>query len=255
MGLLNNGTINNLGGGLSIGGPQALLLSKCRHVGEWINFSSRDTGYLSLASYPTGYYNGSYLPRTSGEVASQLGLQSTAVVTANAAGGINIESALAASGVMAGTGQLVVSGSANLTASLSLSGNIVAALAAAANLSASGSVSGTLNAHGFMTSGLTGTLSTSFVPNAIGHLECDITPFTELSPTTLAAELLDNNDVEAGLTVREAFRLISAACAGIISGAATNTITFRSAVADDKERIIAVVDASGNRTLITYDLT
>jgi hypothetical protein len=61
--------------------------------------------------------------------------------------------------------------------------------------------------------------------------------------------------IETGLTVLQAFRLIAASVAGKLSGAATTTITIRNAVADTKNRITATVDADGNRTAITYDVT
>lgn len=71
-----------------------------------------------------------------------------------------------------------------------------------------------------------------------------------------AAGLLDlAAGVETGLTVRQAMRLIAAAAAGKLSGAGTTTITIRNAVADDKDRITATVDADGNRSAITVDLT
>lgn len=66
--------------------------------------------------------------------------------------------------------------------------------------------------------------------------------------------LLDSENVESGLTVREALRLIAAALAGKLSGAATTTITIRN-TADSKNRITATVDSDGNRSAVTYDLT
>ena len=60
--------------------------------------------------------------------------------------------------------------------------------------------------------------------------------------------------IESGLTASQAMRLIVAALAGKVSGADGSTVTIRNAVADDADRIIATVDADGNRTAITYDL-
>jgi len=72
----------------------------------------------------------------------------------------------------------------------------------------------------------------------------------------IADALLDRaNAIETGLTLRQALRLIAAADAAKLSGAATTTVTIRNAVADSKDRITATVDADGNRTAITYDLT
>jgi len=71
----------------------------------------------------------------------------------------------------------------------------------------------------------------------------------------LPDEILDLTDgVENGSTVREALRIILAALAGKISGAGSSTITIRD-INDTKDRITATVDASGNRTAITYDDT
>jgi hypothetical protein len=70
-----------------------------------------------------------------------------------------------------------------------------------------------------------------------------------------AAGLLDlAAGVETGLTVRQGFRLIVAASAGKLSGAATTTVSIRN-TGDDKNRVVAQVDSSGNRTSVTYDLT
>lgn len=71
-----------------------------------------------------------------------------------------------------------------------------------------------------------------------------------------AAALMDlSNGVETGLTPRQAMRLMVAAAAGKLSGAATTTIVIRNAVADSKDRITATVDTNGNRSAITLDLT
>jgi hypothetical protein len=61
-------------------------------------------------------------------------------------------------------------------------------------------------------------------------------------------------DVENGLSFVQALRLVTATSAGKISWASGSTVTIRSAVADDKDRVVATVDSNGNRTAITYDL-
>lgn len=71
-----------------------------------------------------------------------------------------------------------------------------------------------------------------------------------------ADALLDRADsIEVGLTLRQAMRLVAAAQAGKLSGAASSTNVFRNAVADDKDRITATVDGDGNRTAIAVDLS
>jgi hypothetical protein len=75
------------------------------------------------------------------------------------------------------------------------------------------------------------------------------------SATDIAGELLDVQELEAGLNLRAALRIITAALAGKVSGAGGSTITFRAAEADHKARIVATVDASGNRSAVTLDGT
>lgn len=72
----------------------------------------------------------------------------------------------------------------------------------------------------------------------------------------IADALLDRTDaIETGLTPRGQMRLVAAAEAGKASGLATTTVTIRNAVADSKARITATVDANGNRTAVTTDVT
>jgi hypothetical protein len=71
-----------------------------------------------------------------------------------------------------------------------------------------------------------------------------------------ADALLDRTDaIEVGATPRQSLRLMLAALAGKLSGAATNTVTIRNAVADSKNRITATVDANGNRTAVATDVS
>lgn len=67
--------------------------------------------------------------------------------------------------------------------------------------------------------------------------------------------VLDRADgVETGWTLRQGLRLMLSALAGKLSGAATATVTIRD-VNDAKNRIVATVDASGNRSAVTKDVT
>jgi hypothetical protein len=63
------------------------------------------------------------------------------------------------------------------------------------------------------------------------------------------------NAIETGLTPRSAHRLEVAVAAGKISGAATTTVEIKNAVADSKTRITATVDADGNRSAVTTDVS
>lgn len=60
--------------------------------------------------------------------------------------------------------------------------------------------------------------------------------------------------VDGSTTLAESLRLANAVLGGKVSGAGTGTETFRN-LADTKNRVVATVDSSGNRTAITRDLT
>jgi len=111
-----------------------------------------------------------------------------------------------------------------------------------------------LIADGFAISAMTGTGGLSITSYATGSMECEIIPAVILDAQTFSAELLAT-EIEPGLTLDGALKLITAAVAGKISGGGTGTITIRNAVADSKNRIVATVEADGDRTAIAYDLT
>lgn len=58
--------------------------------------------------------------------------------------------------------------------------------------------------------------------------------------------------VETGYTLQQAMRLILATSAGKLNGAETSTINIRD-INDTKNRIVATVTESGNRTALTID--
>lgn len=96
------------------------------------------------------------------------------------------------------------------------------------------------------------------VTQTSGDLLAAIVAFAGLVPSAdqNADAYLDRADaIEVGLTPRQAHRLEAAAAAGKLSGAATALVRIRNAVQDSKDRVIATVDASGNRSAITTDVT
>lgn len=80
-----------------------------------------------------------------------------------------------------------------------------------------------------------------------------VTSLTTAAVDSISDGILDRTaGVETGLTVRQAFRLMSSALFGKASGLATSTAVFRD-YADTKARITATVDADGNRSALTLD--
>jgi hypothetical protein len=58
--------------------------------------------------------------------------------------------------------------------------------------------------------------------------------------------------IEGGLTAEQMMRIMSAVLAGKLSGGAGPTVAIRD-LADTKNRIVATVDANGNRTAVSID--
>jgi len=79
---------------------------------------------------------------------------------------------------------------------------------------------------------------------------------TAAALATVGADVLAVFDqaIEGSLSARQSMRLFLSALAGKLSGAATTTISIRD-TGDTKDRIIATVDADGNRTAMTLDAT
>ena len=74
----------------------------------------------------------------------------------------------------------------------------------------------------------------------------------EQDTSPAAAPVQPATILEGTLTWEEAQRIILAATAGKLSGAATTNVKIRD-TADSKDRIDATVDADGNRTAVTLD--
>jgi hypothetical protein len=220
------------------------------------------------------------LPQTAGGLSSRNIVIGTGSLVASGAMGVNGTAALTGTGSLTASGALIVSAIAALSGSGSIStANLLAILQAAAALSGTGTLTaGSMTATGALASDLAGTGSLSAIRYAIGHMAADITPYSELSPESLATAVwsaiaADNNDVgsmgeklndagsgsnpwteviEGSYTAAELLRIIAAALAGELSGAATTTITILG-VDGSTERIVASVTTDGDRTAVTLD--
>ena len=88
-----------------------------------------------------------------------------------------------------------------------------------------------------------------------GGMQSTVIEIAGGASTSLANAILDQaSGVEASITLRQALRLILSAVAGPLSGAATSSVSIKAAD-NSKTRIVASVDASGNRTSVTLDPT
>jgi hypothetical protein len=210
---------------------------------------------LELLGIPSGYGGSSWLlPLTTGALSSHSKAIGVASWSGSIAAGRNIAGTFDGAAVFTGTGQLVVSGSGSFAGVASFSGNVIAALAASGTFAGSASFSGAVVATGHMAGAFAGVASFTAVRYATGSLSGSFAPPVSLEAAGFSTYLLDEEDVETGLTLRQALRLVTAATAGKISGGGTATVTIRNAVADGVDRIVATVDNDGNRTAITYEL-
>lgn len=176
--------------------------------------------------------------------------------------------------------QLVVSASGSTSITFSTSADLAGALAAVGNADISFTVpNATLGAIINAEGNAPITWSLSATPSAIGHLSGDITPFTELSPQSLAdavwsalanaytasgtmGELLNSagsaadpllGTVEGSLTLRDVQRILLAVAAGNATGLEGSTMVFKSQ--DGATDRVAATYSSGARTVTTVNAT
>ena len=213
-------------------------------------------GYSNKSGFPVGHVAPSswMLPQKAGGIATHNEVLAFATFTASIAAGRNISGTFAGAATYTGTGQLVVSGSGSFAGVASFSANVIAALAASGTFSGVASFGAATVAKGNITASFTGAASFEAIRYATGSLSGSFSAAVVLEAQNFSDYLLDQQDVETGLTLRQALRLVTAATAGKISGGGTATITIRNAVADGADRIVASVDTDGNRTAITYSL-
>lgn len=254
MALLQNQTINaqyprRLNSGVNAGEKGMWGRGERRNVffaEGWSQKSGVPSGYLAPGSWT--------LPQKTGGMSSHNATVGVASWSGNIAAGRNIAATFAGAATYTGTGQLVVSGVGSFTGVAALSGNVTAALNATGAFAGVASFSGATTAKGNVVGAFAGTASFVAIRYASGSLSGSFAPAVTLEAAGFSSYLLDQEDVETGLTLRQALRLVTAATAGKISGGGTSTITIRNAVVDGVDRITAEVDSSGNRTAITYEL-
>jgi hypothetical protein len=210
-----------------------------------------------ITSHPLGTAPGNafVIAQKDGGIGTRNNISGVASIAALGAMGINIAATADGVATLAAVGELVVSAVAAISGVATVSADILAALAASAALAGEGSLTASADALGWVIAAIEGTASSSFTPYATGTLAAtiDVAAVADLTAPAIAAEILDSQMVETGLTVRETLRLCAAALAGKVS-ISGNTVTIRNAVADDADRITATTTTEGERTAITYDL-
>lgn len=217
---------------------------------------NRNVNVAPKSSIPEGYNLGeAYLaPHKSGGLASGLRIVGEASLTATAISARLSSSSMLGEATLSGSLAVLTPGAASLSGAATLTAAAQAVSSIASSLSGAASLSANLSAIVPLAAALAGAASVAANLKGKGSLaaDIDIGAGTELSPLSLSQELLDNQEIEIGYSLREALRLVLASLAGKVSGAGTATITIRSAT-DGTNRIVATVDANGNRSAVTHD--
>lgn len=92
---------------------------------------------------------------------------------------------------------------------------------------------------------------------AAGAITATVIATGAIDADALAADAVDeiwDEVVDGSVTARQSLRLANSAGGGILAGAATTSVTIRD-LGDTKNRVAATVDANGNRSAVTLDLT
>jgi hypothetical protein len=263
MALIGNYTVLNktpgrfFAGGSTSGTNQGQARSNSNGTASRsVHYGDGNSTANKLWGQPTGGYNevSWMFPYTPGYISSYDFSRGVATTTATIIDGRPIAGTATGLATAAATLQLVVSGQGTSNGVATATGNILAALLGAGSSSGSATATGTMQAKAWATGAANGVATTALVRYATGQLQGSIAPAVELDASIFSTYLLDEQDVETGLTLRQALRLVTAASAGKISGASGTTVTIRNALADSKDRVVATVDSNGNRTAITYDL-
>lgn len=135
-------------------------------------------GHLSPSSW--------VFPQKSGGMSSFTSLTGIGEIEGSGALGRSIDSSISGTGELTGSAALIVSAIANILASSTFNGSINAALELSASLAASGDLSASIQALADAICLIPASSALTLTPYAQGLMEAEITPFTELSPQSLA---------------------------------------------------------------------
>lgn len=221
------------------------------------NIYASEAGISDKSGIPDGSNTGGILlPLKPGGMAVYQQAASLTPTTADAKMGfpIQAQSAISLSVANAQADQIVsmaVSGAASIiVATAQLTAGVQASASQSLTMSGDATLGGIIPVSASASMSLSPNVSIS----ALAFIEAQAGGPTPLSPEGLSAELLDNQKVESGFSVRESMRLMLATMAGKLSGSPGTSISIRN-VTDTKTRISATVDASGNRSAVTYDVS
>jgi hypothetical protein len=171
--------------------------NKSGHIrGIWYGYA----GMEKKDGIPRGYrhpYTWAMAPKDGGVTTVNM-ITGFGGLVANGALGRNLDAALAGYGTIdpSSSAQLIVSAVAALAGIGGLSADVIGKLETSATLAGAGDITGSLGALAWAVSNITASSSITGTPKGIGSVSANITPFTALSPESLAAAVW--NAVAAG---------------------------------------------------------
>lgn len=248
---------------LSVSNPMRQLAAPLAGSVEraaWHGAGSRRSSFTALNA-ESGYPDGVRHPASwcmapvAGGLASRYEVEADFTLgSLNLAEGRNVEGSTSATFTLGDAQlELVVSASGAVTFTFTTDGNLAGSLAAVGDTTVTFTVgTATLGAIIDALGATTATFTPGGTSTAIGVLAGDITPFTELSPQSLA-DAVWGAIIESGLSAEEVIRIILATTSNDGTGLESGAPTFKS-VDGSKNRIEATY-SGGVRTVTARDGT
>lgn len=254
MGLIGNRFRNSTGVHRAFGDLPAYSVP--RQYSDWCNTRSREgaTTVLDTLASPLGASGSAawFPPQEAGEMA--LRSDASGDLSADLIPSRRMTIDLTGAGDLDATATLAVAMGLAMTGAGSLTATIQGRLNATVDMTGSGDLEANLSGLGNMVIAMLGVGDLEATISAFGEMTIDIVVTGTGLSTANVGQAVWAEVLESGFTAEELMRLISAALAGKVSGAAGTTVTIRD-INDTKNRIVATVDADGNRTAVTKDVT
>lgn len=161
--------------------------NRSRNITAGQGITSDLVGIPSGARHPIAWV----MPQKAGALSSTNLAIGSSTVTLSMAAGRNIAATSTGAATGQATLQLVVSMVGTAAGIATVTGNILAALGMSGSSTGSGTATGTINALAWAYGVAEGTSTATLTRYATGRLYGAITPYTELSPQSLASAVLD----------------------------------------------------------------
>jgi hypothetical protein len=191
--VLNKGSGRDFGGGLTGGGVSKGSYFKPATLLNKFIAPEYDNGYAKYTSVPVGYRPPAcyVLPLATGGL-SMTSTYGRGAITAPITGVLDASLTVSGEGTMTATGGLFAGLTMLAEGTGGMSSNIGALISASLTMLGEGDISGSLSAYAGATMAILGTGGMTSNIKADASLTLDVTPFTPLSPQSLAAAVWES---------------------------------------------------------------